>query len=523
MFHLRKDYHHILYIVSLCFVVFSLPFYEAMSSIGIIVMAVNWLLEGSVDEKLRRLRKNPGIWIIASFYLTGILGAIYSEDFRQVIRHLQNGLAFFIIPLIIGTSKPLKELELRYLVLSGAVSVVINSIVSYMIFLNWLDIEITNYRHYSYFSSNVHLSYLAIVVVLTLFYFVARRKAQLPKRTFYLYIGLIIWISVYIYFLRSFSGILIFLVLVWMVLLKRTFLMSTKTKYLIAVLLFILPLVPFYVFNNIYNDNFTEYAYNTDTLARHTVNGNKYTHKTGDQLMENGRYVGLYICEKELKKEWNETSELSYEGKDKKGQPLNKTLIRYLTARHLKKDSVGFSHLTNQDIRNVENGMTNPIYQRTLGLYPRLYTLAQSIYYYKKTGKPFDSFTKRFEAYNAMISIFTENPVIGVGPGDIKEAYRSYYDKKFENAETMDLVGGHNQYLKILAAFGLLGFAWFLFSFLGSWIIHKGWKHFLSQMLLVAFLIAMISEVSLDQQRPAILFSIFYSLFLFGLKENRLR
>ncbi|HKK10804.1 MAG TPA: O-antigen ligase family protein [Bacteroidales bacterium] len=514
--HIADRYHRYLYLASLAFVLFSLPFYRAMSSIGLIVMAVNWIFEGHFAEKRARLKKNPGVWLLASFYFTGILGAIYSEDMRQVVQHLQNGLAFLAAPLIIGTSKPLLKKELQIISSALIISIFINSLVSYSLFLGVLEANINNFRQYSFFSSNVHLSYNAIVGVLVLYYYITRYRTEIAYSKKWMIILIMIWMIGYIYFLRSFSGIITLTIVVWTVLLFRSSKLNLYAQIPVVILLLAAPALPVYIFQKIYQENFTEYEVNISSLPDTTSKGNPYKHKRNVPMMENGHYVGLYQSETELKEAWENRSELDYRGKDRKGQPVYMTLIRYMTAKGLKKDAEGLAKMSKKDIKNVEKGITNPLYASPVSFYyPRFYTLAQAVFLYQKTGKPFDSVTKRLEAYQAMISIFKENPLIGAGNGDIKQAYAEYFNKKFENAEKMSLVGGHNQYLKVLATFGILGFTWFLAAFFGSWFIQSGHRHFLTRMIFVIFLLAMVSEVPLDQQRPAILFSVFLSLFLF--------
>jgi len=479
-------------------------------------MAANWILEGHFDVKWQRLRKNPGIWLLASFYFTGILGALYSEDMRQVVQHLQNGLAFLAVPLVIGTTSPLSVKEIKIITGALTLSVVINSLVSYSLFLGFFDVAINNFRQYSYFSSNVHLSYNAIVGVVVLCYHLSQQRYRISSRERWMVLGLMIWMGIYVYFLRSFSGIITLSVFIWGMLLVRSWRLRPILRIPVVLMLLAAPALPIYLFQNIYQNNFSEFDAEVEALPEKTAKGNAYKHNLKNPMMENGNYVGLYISEEELGKAWNERSDVAFEGKDHKGQPLHMTLIRYMTAKGFRKDAEGLAKMSAKDIRNVEKGITNPIYASPANFYyHRVYTLAQAVFYYKKTGKPFDSVTKRFEAYRAMISIFKENPLIGVGNGDIKEAYDRYFNKKYENAEKMGLVGGHNQYLKILATFGLVGFAWFLIAFFGSWFVQRGHRHFLSRTIFLALLLAMISEVPLDQQRPAILFSIFYSVFLF--------
>lgn len=518
-FYIEDRYHRWLYIAALCFTLASLPFYRAMSSIGVIVMAANWILEGHFREKWQRLKSNPGIWILASFYLTGVLGVFYSEEFRQVVQHLQNGLAFLAAPLVIGTSGSIKLKELKLILASISVSVLINSFVSYSIFAGFIDVQINTFRDYSYFSSNVHLTYLVIVTATTLFYLVRYHKPELSFWEYTLAIALTGWMVIYVYFLRSFSGIITMSAVIWIVLFVRFLKMKHFIKYPALLLMLLAPLFPVYVFQQVYAKNFQDYEIKRAELEKETAQGNKYHHNLKNKLMENGHYVGLYNSRKELREEWNKRSDIDFDAKDKKGQPLYATLIRYMTAKGLKKDAEGMKALSPQDIRNVEKGHTNPIYASPRNFYyNRIYTIAQSFDIYLKTGKPFDSVTKRAEAYQAMISIFKDHPIVGVGNGDIKKAYDEYFSEKYENADKMNLVGGHNQYLKILATFGLLGFAWFIFAFAGSWIVQKGHRYFMTRMVFFILLLAMISEVPLDQQRPAILFSIFISLFLFSFK-----
>ena len=90
-----------------------------------------------------------------------------------------------------------------------------------------------------------------------------------------------------------------------------------------------------------------------------TINGNDYLHFPERKDIENGRLVWMYICEDEMIKAWNDRSSLDYNGKDKKGQDLRFTLIRYVTSAGLRKDSVGVSKLTVGDILNIENGIAN--------------------------------------------------------------------------------------------------------------------------------------------------------------------
>jgi len=515
-FYIEDKYHRYLYLASLIFVLFSLPFYRAMSSIGMIVMASNWVLEGHFREKWQRLKNNPGIWIFSSFYFVGAFSFFYSDNTGQVMKHMQNSLALLAAPLVIGTSRPVSYRDLKIFIGAMTLGVVINSILSYALFTGLIHAEITNFRHYSYFSSNIHVSYIAVMAMIFIYYHVTRTWSRLPVAENRLLLFLMIWMAIYVVFLRSFAGLMVMGAFIWIVLLMKSMKWKAVIRIPVIVALIVLPLLPLALLYQIYQKNFSDYEVEVAELPKETAQGNPYRHNLKNPLMENGRYVGLFIAEKELEQTWNQRSSLPYDGKDEKEQPLHMTLKRYLTAKGLRKDARGVKALSERDIRNVEEGITNPVYADKKRFFTsRLYTVAQGLHQYKRTGKPFDSITQRMEAYPAMIHIISENFWIGVGRGDIYRAHDKYYAEKFKRPDQFKLVAGHNQYLKTMASFGLIGLVWMLVAIFGSWYVQGGFRYFLSKMILLMLLLTMIPDEPFEQQRPAILFGVLLSIVLF--------
>lgn len=515
-FYIEDKYHRYLYLASLIFVLFSLPFYRAMSSIGMIVMASNWLLEGHFNEKWQRLKHNPGIWIFSSFYFVGVFSFFYSDNTGQVMKHLQNSLALLAAPLVIGTSRPVSYRDLKILIGAMTVGVVINSFISYALFTGIIKADISDFRHYSYFSSNIHVSYIAVMAMIFIYYHVTRKWNTLPANERRLLLFLMVWMGLYVVFLRSLSGLMVFGAFIWIVLFLKSRKWKAYIKIPVIMALIVLPLLPVALLYHIYQQNFTDYKVDVSELPQRTERGNQYKHNLKNPTMENGRYVGLFISEKELEKSWNQRSSLAYEGKDEKGQPLHMTLKRYLTAKGLRKDARGVQALSEKDIHNVESGITNPVYADKKRFFTsRLYTVAQGLHQYLRTGRPFDSITQRMEAYPAMIHIISENFWIGVGRGDIYTAHDEYYAEKFKRPGNFKLVAGHNQYLKTMTSFGVIGLAWMLIAVFGSWYVQGGFRFFLSRMILLMLLLTMIPDEPFEQQLPAILFSVLLSIVLF--------
>ncbi len=139
-----------------------------------------------------------------------------------------------------------------------------------------------------------------------------------------------------------------------------------------------------YVIHNFYDFE----KVNKDTIEKTTSRGNLYHHDFNNPMVENGNYVYLYICESEMREEWNKLSEIKYDSIGKNGYPISATLIRYLTSKGLRKDADGVQSLTVSDRKNIEKGMANVIYARKkYSLYPRIYQTIWEYYVYSHNRK----------------------------------------------------------------------------------------------------------------------------------------
>ena len=85
-----------------------------------------------------------------------------------------------------------------------------------------------------------------------------------------------------------------------------------------------------------------------------------------------------------MRNEWNKISNLDYDGRDKMGNKIKYTIIRYLTSKGLRKDSAGIAKLTTEDIHLIEEGKANYIYGRKIAIYPKLYEVIWQIDRFRK-------------------------------------------------------------------------------------------------------------------------------------------
>jgi hypothetical protein len=253
-------------------------------------------------------------------------------------------------------------------------------------------------------------------------------------------------------------------------------------------------------------------------LPEKTVNGRPYRHDLNDKTLENGHYVGLFLCEEELQKGWEQRSSLGYHDNGQNGFPVYSTLIRYLTSKGLTKDSVGMSKLQAEDIASIEKGVANYIYnKRFLSIYPRIYQTIWEMDIYLKTGDPnMKSLAKRIEFEKAAFTIIKEQPLFGVGTGNWKQAFADAYHKNKSLLDAEEYASAHNQYLNYLVKFGILGFLWIMFAWITPLFLTKRNHYYPAVILVLVLAISNFSDSNLEAHMGISFFIFFYSLFLFS-------
>jgi hypothetical protein len=331
----------------------------------------------------------------------------------------------------------------------------------------------------------------------------------------------IVWLVIFLIILQSLTGILIFVMVTPVVLLiwaHRTQGFGVK----IGTYLMFLAIIAFsgvYVMRCISEFKIPEV--DIDQLPKTTANGNPYQHNIEIQTLENGNLIWLYVSDAELKKAWNDRSTLDYNGYDKKGQSLRTTLIRYLTSLGYTKDSAGVANLSDKDIAMVENGFANYIYSKKFSIYPRLYQIVWEIDVYKKTGNPSGhSFTQRIEYLKTAFQIIRNHFWIGVGTGDLDDAYKTQYEIMNTPLSKEWQHRAHNQLATFYVTFGILGFLWVLFSLVTAPLLENKFRNLYFLMFFIIVILSMLNEDTLETHAGISFFSFFLSFFLFSVPNS---
>lgn len=249
-------------------------------------------------------------------------------------------------------------------------------------------------------------------------------------------------------------------------------------------------------------------------LDTHTKLGNPYVFDTIHYRVEDARYVGLYLAKNEMLEAWNKRSVKKINTEYDDGYH---TLVRYLTSKDLRKDAEGVASLTDDDIKNIENGIANYNYIENPGFKTRIMKVMVAYDNYMKDGDANGSSVfQRLEYIKASLNIIKENILIGVGTGDIADAFANYYEETNSKLLPEYRFRSHNQYLAIAVAFGLIGLLWFLFSMFYPVFADKRNRNYLYLVFIFIMALSMLTEDTLETQIGVTLFAFFNSFLVYG-------
>ena len=487
---------------------------------GIYDMFIYVILLGynNLKEKFGLFFKNKPVLIFTLIYFLHIIGLLYSSDISYGIKDLRIKIPILILPLIISTMNPIPYKKLKQLLLIYTLSVLISTLVSFYIFLTTQYIDI---REISVFISPIRLglnvSFSFFIMIYFIFY---------DRKFTYWQIGIMvllaIWFLSFLFLLEAITSVVVIFVVIIFYLsirVKNSTFLWQKLVFLSLVIL--IPVFSFIYVRNIIIDATTADKVNIEELDSYTKSGNKYVHDTTFSRIENGRYVGLYVCRPELRKEWNKRSAIDFDDNTDAGYAVSITLIRYLTSKDLRKDKEGVDALSDEDIRLIESGIANYNYIYSPGLHTRLLKMILGYEVYQKAGNPNgSSIMQRYEYLKASINIISDNFLFGVGTGDLEDAFYNEFNKMNSALDYRYRYHAHNQYLGIFVGLGLFGVIVFIFGLFYPVYVLSGFKDYFFGVFFIIMLVSMFSDDTIETQSGVTMFAFFYSLLLFGRKQG---
>jgi hypothetical protein len=517
IYHRYKLISQEIYFWLLVILAMALPFSPFLISFSQILLLINWIAEGNFQQKIKKFQFRKSLWVFLGIYAVHLIWLIGTSDWHFSEETLRIKLPMLILPIIIATSEQIDSRKIFLLLKLFIASVVAATIFSTIIYFGLTSYQIKDVRDISIFISHIRLSLLVVIAILTLLHWIKTSVLSLTKAQL-VYILVIIWLICFLVLLKSLTGLII--LLVTMFVLIAVFVNRIENQFLkvgLIIVLYTIPFVSAIMVVDAYNNYYNVKPLDTNKLNPFTSNGNPYIHDVDDWQIENGNKVWVYVCQKELKTEWNKRSKIKYDSLDLKKQPIYMTLIRYMTSKGLNKDSMGVTQLAAKDIINIEHGLGNVIYEKKWSLSSRLYEVIWELDHYLK-NKAVDehSVTQRFVYLKIATQLIKDNFFFGVGTGDLPKEYLNYYQTHDTGLSQEHWWHTHNQYFRLMATFGLVGFLVILFAFIYPAILERKWDSYYFVMIFTIIFLSFLNEDTLETQIGVTFATYFYALFLWG-------
>jgi len=469
-------------------------------------------------DKFAQFFRNKAAVIFSTIYLILIIGLIYTSDLEYALKDLRIKLPLLLFPVVISTMEKINYRRFRILMLFYIASVLVGSLISFDLILkgNFTDIRFT-----SPFISSIRFGLNVSFAFFTLVYFVVFDQwfKNWHKAIFIL---LIVWFLIYLVLLESVTSLTVILLISLLYLIYQVF--YIKSRLVKITILFIVFAIPagtiWYVVNTVKMASTADKII-PGQLDSLTVDGNPYVHDTLIRGIEDGRYVGLYLCEPEMEKAWNKRSTINYRDFPNREHEVKETLIRYLTSKGLRKDRVGVETLTENDIHLIEQGVANYNYIHNPGMRVRILKIMMGYEVFKKTGDPSgSSVMQRLEYLKASIRLIKKYFWTGVGTGDIEDVLYDQYEEMNSELKAEFMFHAHNQFLTFFITFGVFGFIWFIVALVYPPILQGRFSDYFFATFFIIMVWSMLSDDTLDTQAGVTLFAFFTTFLMFG-KEKR--
>lgn len=516
-----KKIHRFFFLLGTIVVAVSIPFSPFLLSLGQFILAGNWLAEFDFKRKIQVFKKRDSIIFFISIFLVHLIWLLNTSNLQYALHDLKIKLPLFILPIIFGTTKALTRAEFKIILHFFLASIFVSTVYSFFIFLGITPVHATDNRNLSPFISHIRYALVITLSIYILISFLICNKYFKYIPSIY-YIAILIWLVLFVLFLGAYTGSVVLCVIApfalffWLKNIKE----RKKKKLGISLIISILILIfGYFTLSVIRYTNRNEI--NVDSLDVYTANGNKYNHFPNMKDYENHDLVWMYICEKELGKEWNKLSEYKFEGVDKKGQPIKGTIFRYLTSKGFRKDSVGISHLTKKDIDMIQNGYSNYLFQNKLALYPRLYQIFWEIENYHRYGNPSGhSLTQRIEYVKNACRVIKRHFWFGAGTGDVDDEIKLQYKYDKSVLDEKWQLRAHNQFVTFFLTFGLTGFVLLLIVMFLTLKKEIDNVDFITLSFLLIAFFSMFNEDTFETQAGVTFIAFFFSLFIFARSKS---
>jgi len=517
-----RNTHQTVHLICLLLAAFLMPVSVWILSVVSIVMSANWLLGGEYRRKINILRSRPGIMILLALFAMYLVWLLNTTDFHEAPAELRLKLPLLFFPVVAGSTERTDRSLLRMVMLSFIAGCLFATFAGFAALAGLMPGEIRSSRELALFVPSIRLSILLCFATFSSLWLIfsdggEERQAGTVGRLYKVMLAAAAAaMSYFLFRLLSVTGLVIFVLLLF---LTGIFLITAGRRVRSGIIFLAaaaaataaLTILSLSAWNRLHNPADPS----VNGKRQLTLSGRAYTHYPEETLMENGYLVWVNVCEEELRQGWNRRSLKAYDGADAAGNELRMTLVRYITAKGMPKDSAAVATLSYSDIFNIEQGYANPLYARKGSPMARAYEIAWEIDRAAGGANPSGhSLTQRPEFYRAAAGIISKHPWTGVGTGDLARAFSDEYASISSPLKPEYRLRAHNQYLTFGVTFGIPGMILAVALLLIPWLMSGGRFSYLFLVFMTVILISMFNDDTFSSFTGAAFFSYFYTLLI---------
>lgn len=472
--------HRFLYLLLLSTLAVSMTTSVFLTNVAWIALISLWALELDFRYKWKAFRNAPLLHLFLVLLAVHLLWLTISDNMAAGLDDIRQKLPLFAIPIVVLTSRPLARRHLLWLAFLYLTTVVV---VSFVGLGRYIAIDDLPYRKIIPTISHVRFSLHVCFAVCLIVFLTLRLRLHLTlrlRRTLFVAATLVIaWLLVFLLLIQSYTA---FVILVILSLCTLFFILRTHTDKHLLMIAFgglVALLVSFIV------------------VVSAAVNDYYGSYDAHGPMVESGGLIYANVDEASIAAGWHSLTGGDMADTTANGYSVESTLIRYLNAKGLTKDSAGVCALSDVDIAAVGRGVANPAYLHHFSLRTMTYRMLFEYETARCGGSIRDfSMLERIELWRSALHLFQNHPWIGVGTGDAVEDFHQQLE-----ADQSVLVGTpkdmHSQYLYFLVAFGLVGSLLLLFFFIRALVLTPSLHTPLSVAYLIILLVSFVSEVTL--------------------------
>lgn len=459
-----ENFNRMAYIGGLACIAFGLAASTVMMSIGQFALGFAVFVTPEIFQNLKRISRNRFALMWLGFFLLHLISGLHSENTTYFWNDIRTKIPLFSFPLAVAAMGVPDKKELKIILYCFFASALISALLAFKIYFFDSAAQVVDYRDLSPLVSHIRMG---LFLVLSIFICLSMCYERFVNKNFIgLFVHLLLCLVFILYLVILKSSTVIPVIGACLVGLAGYILIKkANRKISIALILLFLGLIAFLGYRiRVISKMITQ----TETiipenLPQITPKGNLYEHYLHRTQFENGHAVWVNICSVELRELWNKKSKLDYDGKDKKGHRLDGTLIRYMSSKGLHKDAGGFTQMSDTDIRNVENGIANYLYEGKFNIDGRIHETLWELHAYGEDSDPNGrSMSQRIELWKASSKLIQLNPWCGIGSGDVRDGLKKSLSGMGSKLRYFRQFGPHNQYLCTAIALGLPALIWLL-------------------------------------------------------------